>query len=250
MPEPAIQIEKLTFGYHAGEKALDALDLEVRDGECLGIVGPNGAGKTTLVLTLAGFCMPDSGSVRILGQDLRRENLAGIRARMGFVLQNLDDQLFMPTVLEDVTIGPLKVGLPPAEAEAKAIHLLERMGLAPLANEFPGHLSAGQKRLSTLATALIQDPELLILDEPTLYLDPYARRIFIEQVRPLPHTRLVISHDLEMVLELCTRIVILDHGRIAAAGLPNALLADPALMAAHRLEVPHSLRRPNATAMH
>lgn len=242
MSECALKIDGLAYAYHEGEPVLDGLALEVRHGECVGIAGPNGAGKTTLVMTLAGFCLPHAGRVEVLGRELRKENLAAIRAGTGFLLQNLDDQLFMPSVLEDAMIGLLKSGMPAAEAERRARETLARVGLETLADEFPGHLSAGQKRLATLAVVLAADPDLLVLDEPTLYLDPWARRRFIERLAALEHTRLIVSHDLEMLAEVCSRIVILDRGRTVCSGPPREILGDAALMAAHRLEVPYSLR--------
>jgi len=245
--EPVVRIRNLTYGYHAHEPVLRGLDLEVQPGECLAVVGPNGAGKTTLIMTLAGFCLPFTGEAAAHGLAVAAPNLAAIRARTGFVLQNLDDQLFMPSILEDVMIGPLKAGVAPAAARERALALLGQVGLAALADEFPGHLSAGQKRLATLAAVLVAAPDLLVLDEPTLYLDPWARRALIRQVAALPQSRLIVTHDLEMVLDLCSRVVLLDGGRIVAAGQPHELLADAALLAAHRLEVPGSLQpRPAA----
>jgi energy-coupling factor transporter ATP-binding protein EcfA2 len=238
----ALEIVGLRYRYPGGVEALRGVDLAVAPGECVGLVGPNGAGKTTLVLTLAGFCRPDAGQVRVQGIALEPCALARVRAQVGFVFQNLDDQLFMPSVLEDVEFGPLKAGVPPATAHAQAHAILDEMGLGDLAGRFPGHLSAGQKRLATLAAVLVLQPALLVLDEPTSFLDPAARRRFMAHLAALPQARLLVTHDLEMVLELCTRVVLLADGQVVATGAPAALLAQEALLAAHHLEVPYSLR--------
>ena len=242
MPPSVIRIQQLMYGYHEHEPVLRGLDLELGAGECLGVVGPNGAGKTTLIMTLAGFCLPYQGEVQMHGVALTRQTLATIRARTGFVLQNLDDQLFMPSILEDAMLGLLKAGVAPAEAQRRALEILEWVGLAAFAHEFPGHLSAGQKRLATLAAVLVSLPDLLVLDEPTLYLDPWARRALIRRLAEVAQTRLIVTHDLEMVLDLCSRVVLLDGGRVVASGLPRDLLADAQLLSAHRLEVPPSLQ--------
>jgi cobalt/nickel transport system ATP-binding protein len=205
------------------------------------VVGPNGAGKTTLVSLLAGFLEPSAGSVRLGELTLRPETVAALRARAGFLFSNPDDQLFMPTVLEDAAFGPLAAGVAPEEARRRAGALLEELGLSAAAHRFPGHLSAGQKRLATLAGVLVMEPDLIVLDEPTAFLDPHARRQLMERVRGLEPTRLVITHDLELVVELCSRVYLLDAGQVVAEGTPAAVLGDDALMRAHRLERPHVL---------
>ena len=240
---PILHLDDIHYQYHDGTRALAGTSLSVAAGERVAVVGPNGAGKTTLVLTLAGFCAPESGILEMFGVPVTPKSLSLVRTRAGFVFQNLDDQLFMPTVLEDVMFGPLKTGVPEPEARRRAESALERMEIAKTANQFPGHLSAGQKRMASLAAVLVQEPELLVLDEPTSFLDPHARRCLIERLKTLPMAQLVVTHDLEMVLELCNRVVVLSGGRIIADGKPAKVLCDAALMAAHRLEVPHSLLR-------
>jgi cobalt/nickel transport system ATP-binding protein len=242
MTAAALDIRDLHCAYEPGHEVLRGVTLQVEPGECVAVIGPNGAGKSTLVLTLAGFLEPLAGSVAVGGTGLAKNTLAEMRRKMGFLFQNLDDQLFMPTVREDLLFGPLKAGVALADAEKRAQILLERLELGAIAHIFPGHLSGGQKRLASLAAVLSLEPELLVLDEPTSYLDPHARRCFIRHLAALPQARLVSTHDLEMILEVCSRVVILNHGQIVASGVPSTLLSDAALMAAHGLEVPYSLR--------
>jgi len=237
----ALEVRSLAYRYPDGTEALRGVALHAPAGACVAVVGPNGAGKSTLVSVLAGFLDPSAGSIRVGDLVLGRETLAQVRARTGFIFSNPDDQLFMPTVLEDACFGPLAAGAPPEAARARALALLGELGIAEVAGKFPGHLSAGQKRLATLAGVLVMDPDLLVLDEPTAFLDPYARRNLIERLRALRQTRLVISHDLELVVELCSQVFLLDRGVVVAAGSPSSLLADEALMRAHRLERPHIL---------
>ena len=242
LPSSILRLADIHYQYHDGTRALAGASLDVAAGERVAVVGPNGAGKSTLVLTLAGFCAPASGTLEMFGAPVTAKSLPLVRTRAGFVFQNLDDQLFMPTVLEDVMFGPLKAGVPEAEARRRAESALERMEMAKSAGQFPGHLSAGQKRMASLAAVLVQEPELLVLDEPTSFLDPHARRCLIDRLKMLPMAQLVVTHDLEMVLELCGRVVVLSGGRIIADGQPAEILRDAALMATHRLEVPYSLR--------
>lgn len=241
-PTPALALENLHCQYDPGCDVLKGVSLQMQAGECVALVGPNGAGKSTLVLTLAGFLEPVAGTAAVAGLAVRPETLADVRRRAGFLFQNLDDQLFMPTVREDLLFGPLKAGMPRPAAEARVAWLLERLELNAIADVFPGHLSGGQKRLASLAAVLSLEPELLVLDEPTSYLDAHARRCFIRQLSSLGQARLICTHDLEMVLEVCSRVVVLAAGRIVADGAPAIILADATLMEAHGLEVPYSLR--------
>ena len=241
-----LALRNVHFKYRDGTAALDGLSVSLAAGECVGLVGPNGAGKTTLSLVLAGFLEPAEGDVHCFGEKLEAANVAGMRRRMGFLFHDPDDQLFLPTVLEDVAFGPRNAGLTAAEAERKAREMLATLGLAADAGRFPGHLSAGRKRLAALAGVLVTEPELLVCDEPSAMLDPWARRQVIDHLRALTMTRLVVTHDLELVLDLCPRVLLMSAGRIVADGDPRTVLADAELMARHRLEVPASLRpRPN-----
>jgi cobalt/nickel transport system ATP-binding protein len=234
-------VSALAFRYPDGTEALRDVSLRVAPGAAVAVVGPNGAGKTTLVSILAGFLEPGAGRIRLGALELGPATLAAVRARAGFIFSNPDDQLFMPTVLEDACFGPLAAGVPPDEARRRAEAQLADLGIAELAPRFPGHLSAGQKRLATLAGVLVMDPALLVLDEPTAFLDPHARRHLLQRLAALSQSRLLITHDLELVVELCSEVYLLDRGAVVAHGAPAEVLGDEALMAAHRLERPHIL---------
>ncbi len=236
-----LSVEGVSYRYPDGTEALRGVSFDIEDGACVGLVGPNGAGKTTLVSVLAGFFEPSAGSVAVGGVRMGASTLAEVRARVGFVFADPDDQLFMPTVLEDVCFGPLAGGASPEEAKGRALELLNALGIGALASKFPGHLSAGQKRLATLAGVLVQSPRLLVLDEPTAFLDPFARRDTLSRLKGLSQARLLVTHDLEAVVELCSLVLLLDEGRVVARGTPASVLGDVALMSAHRLERPHIL---------
>jgi energy-coupling factor transporter ATP-binding protein EcfA2 len=240
---PALEIGGLSFHYPDGTEALRGVDLRVAPGETVGLVGPNGAGKSTLALQVVGFLHPSAGSVRVFGTEVGHPTLREVRRRVGFLFQNPDDQLFMPTLFDDVAFGPLNLGLPEDEVRRRAHDALAAVGLAGHGAKFPGHLSGGQKRSAALAGVLAMGPELLLLDEPSSNLDPAGRRALIRQLAALPQAKLIAAHDLEMVLDLCPRVVVLEAGRVAADGPALEILADAALMERHRLEVPYSLRR-------
>ena len=246
-PINALEAENLSYCYPDGTTALNSFNVRLKPGKRLAIVGPNGAGKTTLMLVLAGFYPPQSGRAEIFGVNICRLNLARIRSLVGFVFQNPDDQLFMPTVLDDVAFGPLNTGIEPQSAVQQGREALENLGIGELAKKPPTHLSAGEKRLAALACALVGRPQMLVLDEPTASLDPFARRRTIGHLARLPQTQVIITHDLELVLELCDEMVLMFHGRSIVQDSPRRLLADEELMKTHSLEVPLSVRygRPN-----
>ncbi len=235
---PAVEVADLRFAYPDGTEALDGLDLTIRPGERVALLGPNGAGKTTLALHLNGIHAPSSGSVRVGGLAVQ-DNLAEIRRRVQLVFQDADDQLFMPTVREDVAFGPANLGLRGAELDARVDQALARVDLTELADRPPHHLSGGEKRRGALATALAMEPDVLVLDEPTSGLDPAGRRELVDLLRTLDQTQLVVTHDLPFALELCERSVIIDAGRVVADAPTTQLLRDADLLAAHRLELPY-----------
>jgi cobalt/nickel transport system ATP-binding protein len=234
----ALSIAGLHHTYPDGSPSLCGIDLEVSPGERVAVLGPNGAGKTTLVLHLNGILRPTAGTVTVGGLAVDRPNLAEIRRRVGIVFQDPDDQLFMPTVHDDVAFGPANLGRRGDDLEAAVDSALTRVGMADHAGRAPHHLSFGQRRRVAVATVLAMDPELLVLDEPTANLDPAARRELVDILERLDLTVLVVTHDLPYALELCDRAVILDRGRITADGDIVEILADAELLAAHRLELP------------
>lgn len=238
----ALDIKDLSYTYPDGTRALNGVDLKVAPGEAVGLVGPNGAGKSTLALNLVGFLKPQAGEARIFGMPVVKKNMSEIRRRLGLVFQNPDDQLFMPTLFDDVAFGPLSLGLPDDEVKKRVNDTVKLMGLEGLEKKFPGHLSDGQKRSASLAAVLAMQPDIIFLDEPTSNLDPEGRRSLIDQLMKLPQTRIVTSHDLEIILDLCPRVVVMDSGCIMADGPSLEILSDRRLMSRHRLEVPYSLR--------
>ncbi|WP_432096596.1 energy-coupling factor ABC transporter ATP-binding protein [Streptomyces sp. bgisy100] len=244
-PDPAsadvpasLEVSRLAYAYPDGHQALFGVDLTVARGERVALLGPNGAGKTTLVLHLNGILTGGAGSVSVAGLPVAKPNLAEIRRRVGIVFQDPDDQLFMPTVREDVAFGPASAGLRGPELEDRVVRALERVGMAEYAARPPHHLSFGQRRRVAVATVLAMEPEILVLDEPSSNLDPASRRELADILRSLDVTVLMVTHDLPYALELCPRSVVLSGGVIAADGRTQDLLCDADLMRAHRLELP------------
>ncbi|MCT7659407.1 energy-coupling factor ABC transporter ATP-binding protein [Mycobacterium deserti] len=234
----AIRIEALRHVYPDGHVALDGVDLTVAPGERVAVLGPNGAGKTTLMLHLNGVLTATSGSVRIGDVTLSRKTLRRVRENVGLVFQDPDDQLFMPTVAQDVAFGPANFGLRGDALAARVRRALDAVSLTEHAERSPTHLSAGQRRRAALATVLACEPEVLVLDEPSANLDPVARRELAETLSTLDATMLIVTHDLPYAAQLCHRAVVMDGGVIVADGAINDILSDAKLLAAHRLELP------------
>jgi cobalt/nickel transport system ATP-binding protein len=239
---PSLQVTGLRYSYPDGNVALHGVDLTIAPGERVALLGPNGAGKTTLVLHLNGILAGGGGEVRVGGLPVNpadRAGIAEIRRRVGIVFQDPDDQLFMPTVAEDVGFGPANLGLRGAELRARVEEALTAVGMLEYRDRTPHHLSFGQRRRVAVATVLAMRPEILVLDEPSSNLDPASRRELSEILRGLPVTVLMVTHDLPYALELCARSVILDQGRVVADGPTVDLLADADLLSRHRLELPY-----------
>ena len=230
-----IEVEKLTFAYPDGHPALNNASLSIAPGEKVALVGPNGAGKSTLMLHLNGI-LQGKGCVRVCGLEVGEKTLGKVRAAVGLVFQNPDDQLFSPTVFDDVAFGPIYQGLKKAEVEERVYHALEAVHMVDYAKRVSHHLSVGEKKRIAIATVLSMNPEILVLDEPSAGLDPRARRSLINLLRELPQTMLVSTHDLPLARELFPRTVIMDHGEIVADGPTDSLLNDAALLEAHGLE--------------
>ena len=250
MSDPAVRIHDLTYSYPSSPPALEHVSFDVAAGESIGLVGPNGAGKTTLFLCLGGVLEVPVGTLSLAGLDPadpgQRQRLP---AHVGIVFQNSDDQLFNTTVHDDVAFGPLNLGLPADEVRCRVAEALDRVGLTGFEQRVPFHLSGGEKRRVALAGVLAMRPEILLLDEPSMYLDPRGRRELVELINGLPVTKLIAAHDLEFILRTCQRAILLDGGKVIADGAVRKIFADRELMEKHGLEVPHSLT-PHAEKHH
>ncbi len=230
-----LKVHDLHFSYPDGHSALHGVSLKLCEGDKVALVGPNGAGKSTLMLHLNGI-LNGHGEIEVGGRLLTRDNLPAIRAMVGLVFQNPDDQLFSPTVFEDVAFGPLHMGLPEDEVRARVDAALEAVRMTAYKDRLSHHLSVGEKKRIAIATVLSMKPSLLVLDEPSAGLDPRARRTLINLLRELPITMLVSTHDMKLVQELFPRTIIMDEGRVVADGLTMEILEDEALLSAHGLE--------------
>jgi cobalt/nickel transport system ATP-binding protein len=233
-----VEVEDLAFRYPDGTAALRGVSFTIRHGESVAVVGANGAGKSTLLLHLNGYLAPAEGKVRVGDFPLTRSTVGEVRRTVGMVFQDPDDQLFMPTVGEDVAFGPVNLGLPPEEVEARVSEALARVGASGLRDRAPYHLSGGEKRVAAIATVLAMSPSILVMDEPSSNLDPRARRRLIELLAGFEHTRIVATHDLDMVLDLCERTIVMAEGRVTADGPTAEIFSDEALLAASGLEQP------------
>lgn len=237
-----IEFQKVSFSYEQGRPVLDNISFEIARGESVGLIGANGAGKSTLMKVLLGLASAQ-GRISVDGIEVTKPNLARIRRKLGFVLQNSDNQMFMPTVYEDMMFAPLNYGLSREEAETRVDAALEMLGLENLKHRHNHKLSGGEKRMAAIATILAMQPDAVLMDEPTSALDPYNRRIVINTIRDLPQTKIITSHDLDMILDTCGRVILLSSGRVVADGPAEDILRDQALLESHHLELPLSLTR-------
>ena len=232
--EEVVRIDNLSFYYPDGHQALTNVSLSIRQGETVALIGPNGAGKSTLLLHLNGI-LSSNGSVEVFGQPVDDRNLKWVRSKVGLVFQNPDDQLFSPTVFDDVAFGPLNMGCSEAEVRQSVTRALGWVGMTGYEQRSPHHLSIGEKKRIAIATVLSMSPEILAIDEPTSSLDPQGKWSLIELMRELSVTKIVATHDLELVRALCPRTIVLDHGEVIADGTTEHILSDTRLLRAHRL---------------
>ncbi|WP_035987753.1 energy-coupling factor ABC transporter ATP-binding protein [Leptolyngbya sp. KIOST-1] len=235
---PAIAARDLSFGYPDQPQVLDQVSLTVQAGERVGIIGHNGCGKTTLFMLLCGVLTPAAGEIDLFGEPLKPGQF---RPDVGLLFQDPDDQLFSISVRDDLAFGPQNMGLPPAEVAARVAQAADLAGITPLLDRPPHHLSGGEKQMVAIAGLLAMTPQILLCDEPTASLDLRTRRRLIHFLQSSTETLLISSHDLEFVLEVCDRVVLIDDGRIVADGCPRAIMGDRALMETHGLEKPYSL---------
>jgi len=242
MSHHIVEVRDLRYCYPDGTEALRGVSFTIHHGESVAVIGANGAGKSTLLLHLNGYLSPTAGEVRIGDTPVVRTTLAEVRRTVGMVFQDPDDQLFMPTVEDDVAFGPLNLGLPPGEVERRVVESLERVGAGHLRDKPPYRLSGGEKKRVAIATVLSMAPDILVMDEPTAGLDPFARRRLMGLLREFRHTKIFTSHDLDMVLELCERAIVLREGTVAADGPPREIFRNVELLAACRLEPPFAMQ--------
>lgn len=242
MSHHLVEVKDLRFNYSDGREALQGITFRITHGEAVGIVGANGAGKSTLLMHLAGIQLPQAGTVRVGDYPVTPHTLPQIRRSVGMIFQNPDDQLFMPTVFDDVAFGPLNMGLPAAEVECRVSQALETVGVAHLRDRPPYKLSGGEKRAVAIATVLAMSPDILVMDEPSDGLDPLARRRLINLLAGFKHTKIIATHDLDMVLDLCERTIIINQGKVIADGPTLAIFQDSRTLAAGHLEPPLRLQ--------
>jgi len=234
MSDVAVRIEDLSFSYPDGHRALRSVSLVFREKESVAVMGPNGAGKSTLALHLNGI-LAGSGRVEVMGLEVNRKNLKEVRNRVGLVFQDPDDQLFSPTVRDDVAFGPLNQGLTPEQVDHAVKRALAWVGMEGFEDRSSHHLSFGEKKRLSMATVLSMDPDILVLDEPVSNMDPRGRREFIALIRSLEATKVLVTHDIDMARQTCDRVVLMDSGEVVADGRTGAIFDDAELLERHGL---------------
>jgi len=237
-----VELKELRHTYPDGTVALDGVSFIITHGESVGIIGANGAGKSTLLLHLNGYLAPTSGEIEIGHTPITKETLPKIRRTVGMVFQDPDDQLFMPTVFDDVAFGPFNLGLSAATVEERVTTALAKVDAGHLRDKPPYHLSGGEKKRVAIATVLSMEPDILVMDEPTNGLDPFGRRQLMRLMKEFHHTKIFTSHDLDMVMELCDRVIVLGRGRVRADGTPLEIFSNQQLLNECRLEKPLSMQ--------
>ena len=236
-----LEFRNVSFSYEPGTPVLDNLSFHIRKGETVGLIGANGAGKSTIMKLMLGL-LPAQGEILVDGMPVTKQNLSVIRQKIGFVLQDSDNQMFMPTVYEDMIFGPRNYGLTREEADARVDRVLKELGLESLKYRHNHKISGGEKRMAAIATILAMEPEMIVMDEPSTALDPVNRRRVISTINSRKETKLIASHDLDMILDTCQRVILLNHGRIVADGEAETILRDQALLEANRMELPFCLQ--------
>lgn len=236
-----VKFQNVSFSYDGEHPVLEDLSFTINKGEAVGLIGANGAGKSTIMNLLLGL-LKGSGEIVVDGLPVNKQNLPQIRQKIGFVLQNSDNQMFMPTVYEDMIFGPRNYGLSKEETEKRVDNILSQLGLQSLKYRHNHKISGGEKRMAAIATILAMEPEMILMDEPSTALDPVNRRTVINTINRLPQTKLIASHDLDMILDTCQRVILLSHGAIVADGDAETILRDKALLENNRMELPFCLQ--------
>lgn len=243
MSHHRLEVKNLRFSYPDGHEAIKDISFTIHHGEAVGIIGANGSGKSTLLMLIMGVLFPDGGEVKVGDVTVTKKTLPMVRQRLGMVFQDSDDQLFMTTVFDDVAFGPRNFNLDESEVKLRVDEALETVGISHLRDRAPFKLSGGEKRAAAIASILSMKPDVLIMDEPTLGLDPKSRRRLINILKGFSHTKIITSHDLDMVFETCTRIIVLKDGKVAASGTAEEILTDEKLLDDCGLEAPLSLQK-------
>lgn len=236
-----IEFQNVSFSYDGERPVVENLSFTIENGESVGLIGANGAGKSTIMKLLLGL-LSGQGQILVDGLTVNKQNLPTIRQKIGFVLQDSDNQMFMPTVYEDMIFGPRNYGLSKEETERRVDAVLNRLGLSALKHRYNHKISGGEKRMAAIATILTMEPETILMDEPSTALDPVNRRTVINTINTLPQTKLIASHDLDMILDTCQRVILLSRGKIVADGPADHILRDQALLEANRMELPFCLQ--------
>ena len=235
-----IEFKNVSFSYEKEHPVLKNMSFSIEKGEAVGLIGANGAGKSSMLKVLLGL-LPHEGEILVNDIPLCKQNLAQIRRVLGFVLQNSDNQMFMPTVYDDMMFGLLNYGMNKEDAERRVDAVLEQLGLTQLKNKYNHKISGGEKRMAAVATVLAMEPEVIIMDEPSVSLDPYNRRAVINVINSLTQTKIIASHDLDMIMETCRRVILISDGQIVASGNTDEILRNKELLESNRMELPFGL---------
>ena len=237
-----IEFQNVSFAYETGDNVIEDMSFSIGVGESVGLIGANGAGKSTIMKLLLGLVMPTEGRVLVGGKKVSAKSLGEIRKKLGFVLQNSDNQMFMPTVYEDMIFAPLNYMLSREETDKRVDEVLRRLHIEELKHKYNHKISGGEKRMAAIATILAMEPEAILMDEPTSALDPYNRRLVINTIKELDQTKLIASHDLDMIADSCERVILIGGGRVVADGDASEILKNRELLESHHLELPLSYK--------